>query len=91
MFHILDINNIFFGFINKQFNGWGIVLSISIIATLLIAFIFVIVEGNKEMIVRNEDRFGKTYPWRSTIIGITIFIVSIPLVVILALYIFGYI
>lgn len=65
---------------------WGITLYI----ILLLYLIYNYVGGNKKMLLNNTDIKGKKHSWKSTILGITFFIISIPIVIYLSLHIFGF-
>lgn len=71
--------------------GWfGEFIGIFFIEAIVVLFVFIMVGGNLDKIRNNTDNWGKRYSWRSTIIGISIFILSIPLIIIFTLYIFSF-
>ncbi len=86
MNYILDIGTILI----EKFGIMGMIGG-ALITGLLIALLgFTIVRGNFDMLKRNTDILGNSFSWKSTIAGIVAFILSIPLVIGLSLYAFGY-
>lgn len=82
----LSVLSLTMGNLDPGFDLVGPVIS----GLLLAASVYFLVGGSWHEIKSNRDRKGKNHSWRSTIIGSITLVVSIPVVILFALYILGY-